>query len=390
VQNAQTFPPPLAALASGRTLIRGAAADVGSNKPDPAVEPQAFGGTIEMAKPTLVEFDLDRYLRNSKKVDLSAIAWEEVAEHPLSDGEVMCLHYMMDIEAHTVIYLRDLLATRVAADPQITAFLSCWVYEELWHGEAFSDFLRLDGIEDPVEPRLPNGSTPLPTRSNRWRELRVRMGVGNGLGIVPTMLGSMVARDFAAIHMMWGAVNELTTLTGYYALIRRSNHPVLHQLLRKVIQDERRHFAFYRAQAKARMGRSRAARQLVRWALEALWTPVGAGVKSEEEVDALALYLFGDSPDGREQIRGVDETIAAVPGLQGLTLLEDYLDAAERRAAERPGWAGFAAAPARRDGAPAPAHWRRPPDGRPDVMPATSPIEQREEALMEARLQRAR
>ena len=341
-----------------------------------------------MGKPTLVEFDLDRYLRNSKKVDLSGIRWEEVPDHRLSDGDVMCLHYMMDIEAHTVIYLRDLLATRVAADPQITAFLSCWVYEELWHGEAFSDFLRAYGIEEPIEPRLPDGRVPLPTRSNRWRELRVRIGVGNGLGIVPTMIGSMLARDFAALHMMWGAVNELTTLTGYYALIRRSNHPVLHRLLRKVIQDERRHFAFYRAQANARMERSRTARRLVRWALETLWTPVGAGVKSEEEVDALGLYLFGDSAEGREQIRGIDETIAAVPGLEGLTLLEDYLDTAERRVAERPGWAGVS--PARRPheghGVPPPAHWRASLEGRPDVMPATSEVERREEERMEERL----
>jgi len=28
-----------------------------------------------MSQPTIVEFDLDRYLRNSKKVDLSAIDW---------------------------------------------------------------------------------------------------------------------------------------------------------------------------------------------------------------------------------------------------------------------------------------------------------------------------
>ncbi len=220
-----------------------------------------------MSEPTIVEFDLDRYLRNSKKVDLGGIEWEEIPDHPLSDGDVMCLHYMMDIETHTVIYLRDLLATRVAADPQITAFLSCWVYEELWHGEAFSDFLRCYGIEVPAEPKLPDGSTPMPTRPNRWRDLRVRVGVGNGLGIVPTMLGSITTRDFAAIHMMWGAVNELTTLTAYHALIRRCAHPVLHQLLRKVIQDERRHFAFYRAQAKARLERSRTARRLVRWAL---------------------------------------------------------------------------------------------------------------------------
>ncbi|MCA1845408.1 MAG: ferritin-like domain-containing protein [Actinobacteria bacterium] len=281
-------------------------------------------------------------------------------DHPLSDGDVMCLHYMMDIETHTVIYLRDLLATRVAADPQITGFLSCWVYEELWHGEAFSDFLRSYGIEVPAEPKLPDGSTPMPTRPNRWRNLRVRIGVGNGLGIVPTMLGSMVARDFAAIHMMWGAVNELTTLTGYHALIRRSDHPELHKLLHRVIRDERRHFAFYRAQAKARMQRSRGTRKLVRWALEHLWSPVGAGVKTEEEVDALGIYLFGDGPEGRAQIREIDRTISELPGLEGLTILEDYLEDALARAAERPGWAGLTAVPVSaptNGAAPAPTHW---------------------------------
>jgi rubrerythrin len=339
-----------------------------------------------MSAKAVVDFDLDRYLRNSKKVDLSEIDWEEISKHELSDGEVMCLHYMMDIEAHTVIYLRDLLATRAAADPQITAFLSCWVYEELWHGEAFSDFLRAYGIEEPIEPRLPDGRVPLPTRANRWRRLRVKIGVGNAFGIVPTMLGSTFAPDFIAVHMMWGAVNELTTLTGYYALIRRSNHPVLHKLLRKVIQDERRHFAFYRAQAKARMERSARARKLVRWALSNLWTPVGAGVKTEEEVDALALYLFGDSPEGREQIRGIDQTIAEVPGLQGLTILEDYLDAAQRRVAERPGWAGITPVDRRQPDGRASSHWREAKEGRPDVMPATSEVERREEEKMGQRL----
>src|SRR5215211_5751827 len=154
-----------------------------------------------MAEPTIVEFDLDRYLRNSKKVDLSGIDWKAIPKSRLSDGDVMCIHYMMDIETHTVIYLRDLLATRVAADPQITEFLSCWVYEELWHGEAFSDFLRAYGIEEPIEPRLPDGSTPMPTRSNRLRRLRTEVGVGNGLSIVPTMIGSAMTRNFIAIHM---------------------------------------------------------------------------------------------------------------------------------------------------------------------------------------------
>jgi hypothetical protein len=292
-----------------------------------------------------VEFDVDRYLRNSKKVDLSGVDWDDVPNHPLSDGDVMCLQYMMDIETHTVIYLRDLLATRATQDPHVTAFLSCWVYEELWHGEAFSDFLRHYGIEQPAEPRLPDGSTPLPSRPNRVRRLREQLGIGHQLALLPTMLGSLVMRDFVALHMTWGAINELTTLTGYHALMRRSDHPVLHQMLEKVIQDERRHFAFYRAQAKVRLESRPAAGRLVRLALRAFWTPVGAGVKTEEEVDALALYLFGYDEQGREQLREIDRTIAALPGLAGLALLEDTLDGALARAAAQPGYAGTSSSP---------------------------------------------
>jgi hypothetical protein len=175
-------------------------------------------------------------------------------------------------------------------------------------------------------------------------------------------------RDFVALHMTWGAINELTTLTGYHMLMRRSDHPVLHQLLERVIQDERRHFAFYRAQAKARLTDSPRAGRLVRLALRAFWTPVGAGVKTDEEVDALTLYLFGDGPEGRAAIREIDRTIAALPGLGGLTLLEDVLDRALRRAARQPGYAGAGAglrhgALAAGDApvattAPAPTHWR--------------------------------
>jgi hypothetical protein len=306
--------------------------------------------------PTIIEFDIDRYLRNSKRLDLSGIEWDDVPNHPLSSGDIMCLHYMMDIETHTVIYLRDLLATRAASDPYVTGFLACWVYEELWHGEAFSDFLRAYGLEVPAEPKLPDGSTPMPTRPNRIKQFREQLGVGHKLSLLPTMLGSALTRHFVALHMTWGAINELTTLTGYYQLIRRSEHPVLHQMLRRIIQDERRHFAFYRAQAKARMTANPRAGKLVRLALKAFWTPVGAGAKSQEEVDALAIYLFGDSPEGRAAIREIDATISDLPGLGGLTLLEDALDQALERAGSTPGYAG--PVPSADSSAPEPAQVR--------------------------------
>jgi hypothetical protein len=112
-------------------------------------------------------------------------------------------------------------------------------------------------------------------------------------------------------------------------------------MLRRVIQDERRHFAFYRAQAKARLTRApRRTRKAVRWMLETLWTPVGAGAKSEEEVDSLVLYLFGDSDEGRQGVREVDAMVQELPGLEGLALGEDYLEGAIGRARSRPGWGG--------------------------------------------------
>ena len=311
-----------------------------------------------MASRRLIDFDIDKYVRNSKKLDLSFIDWDDIPRHELSDGDVMSMHYMMDIETHTVIYLRDLLATRAAKDPHVTAFLACWVYEELWHGEAFSDFLRSYGLEVPVEPRLPDGRTPLPTRPRRTAQIREQLGIGHRLAILPSMIGSALMPDFIALHMTWGAINELTTLTGYYQLIRRSSHPVLHQMLRRIIQDERRHFAFYRAQAKARLTDNPRGGRLVRWLLKALWTPVGAGVKSDEEVDTLALYLLADSPEGLEGARSIDRTIAEIPGLEGLTLIEDVVDRAVERRRRNPLWAIPPRVPQRTSPAPPrEPHW---------------------------------
>jgi rubrerythrin len=78
--------------------------------------------------------------------------------------------------------------------------------------------------------------------------------------------------------MAWGAANELTTLSAYHRLIAKTEHPQLVQMLQAIIKDERRHFAFYRAQARLRL-QTATARRITRWSMEHLWAPVGTGVR---------------------------------------------------------------------------------------------------------------
>lgn len=276
------------------------------------------------------EFDLDKYLRASKRVDLSTVEWERIRENPVTTAEARCLTYMMDIETHTVVFLRDLLATRASFDPEVTAFLSCWVYEELWHGEAFSRFLGEAGFR--VAPTFEDvsGDDPFPTRVDRNQWVRQKFGTKGYVSHIGTLLGSALFRDFVAVHMTWGAVNELGTLTGYHRIIATTEHPVLIQLLQAVIKDERRHFAFYRAQARMRLARSRQARTITRWALEHLWAPVGTGVRPQAETDFVIHHLFGDA-DGMVAVKEMEETLGELPGLEGSRFLTDALRGAAAR-----------------------------------------------------------
>ena len=276
------------------------------------------------------EFDLDKYLRASKKVDLGGIAWTRVKDHPLLVEEARCLAYMMDIETHTVIFLRDLLATKAAFEPDVTAFLSCWVYEELWHGEAFSRFLGEAGYALAPQRERVWADAPYPSRVGRNAWIRRQLGRRGYASHVATLAAAALIKEFVAVHMTWGAVNELSTLHGYHRLIARTEHPVLVDLLNRIIKDERRHYAFYRAQARMRLGRSARARTVTRWALEHLWAPVGTGVRPQQETDFVAVYLFGDE-DGRAAAAELDATIGDLPGLRGLRIYRNALTHAVRR-----------------------------------------------------------
>jgi hypothetical protein len=271
-----------------------------------------------------MSFSIERYKEESKKVDVTGVAWDEVTGHPLSKGDLFCLHYMMDIENHVPLYLSHLLVTRACMDPILTAFLACWNYEELWHGENLGRLLNLYGIEFDTQERIAN--------------VRANLGFQNSVSILSTMTGSWLLKDFSAVYLTIGAINELSTLTGYGALIRKSGHPVLKDLLGRIIKDERRHFAFYYNSAREWLSGNARAQKVDRWMLDRVWVPVGQGVKKQEEVDALALYLFDDE-QGEEELLELDAKIGKLPGLAGIKLMSKALYSARERARKDPRWA---------------------------------------------------
>jgi hypothetical protein len=177
--------------------------------------------------PAPATFDLDAWVSRAGALDLEAVPWEDVARYPLASDAVRALRYMQDIESHTIIYLRSLLATRAIDDPEVATFLACWLHEETFHGLALARFLEAAGYR--VDPR-PQG---------RSREPLLKR-----LESAATALLSRAWPDFCAVHMIWGAINELTTLTGYRRLADVAGHPVLSGLLRRITVDESRHFFF--------------------------------------------------------------------------------------------------------------------------------------------------
>lgn len=252
-------------------------------------------------------FDLDAYVARSGAVDLGTIDWDGVARYPLPAPAVRTLRYMQDIESHTVIYLRSLLATRAVDDPEVATFLACWLYEETFHGIALARFLEAAGHPVP-ERAQPRGQEP-------WIK-RIESAA--------TSMVSKAWADFCAVHMTWGAINELTTLTGYRRLAAVADHPVLSELLDRIVRDESRHFFFYYRQAEIRLARPMVQR-VTRLLVDRFWAPVGSGVQPREEMCFLGAYLFAGA-EGRAAARKVDDTIRRLPGFATVELLEAWMD----------------------------------------------------------------
>jgi hypothetical protein len=278
-----------------------------------------------------MSFDIVNYSATARRVADDDVDYSAFQRTPLPEAALRAVQYMSDVESHTICYLRDLLVTPSHQDPEITTFLTMWVYEEFWHGEVLDKVLAAHGR---------------PVGLDRIRRIRLAQGRGDPMSpIYQAVAANLVGDDFIAVHMTFGAINEWSTYAGYGRLLAQTDHPELTKLVGRIQRQETRHVAFYASQARERLQRSRAARLLTRLVLRMAWTPVGSGIMPVAETEFLLRYLMGGA-DGVRMIRQIDERIDRLPGLAKMHLVS--------RAAARygvgPNAASRATGPAQRTG----------------------------------------
>ena len=159
-----------------------------------------------------LQFDVERYVRLSKKVDISDLDLSQAGRYPISDEEIRALTYMTDIESHTIVYLRAILNTCAVEDPQTTAFLSCWAYEEFFHGHTLRQFLNAVGV---------------PISATRIAEVQKATSFLEWLKELGSSILCRFSTHFHAAYLTYGAISELSTLEGYGVLARKTQNPVL-------------------------------------------------------------------------------------------------------------------------------------------------------------------
>jgi hypothetical protein len=257
-----------------------------------------------------VPFDLATYERHVARVDVDDLEIEAAfRQEPLPLPALRCVRYMHDVEHHTSCYLRNLLNTKAHHDPEISAFLTMWAFEEHWHGHALA---RVLAAHDE------------PAGTDRVALMRQRLGWRLTGSPLLWLAFSASTRDFLAVHMTFGVVNEWTTQAGYARLGAVAGHDTLRELLRRIMKQEGRHIDFYRSRAVAELDGSRSAQRTTRLLLRTAWDPVGSKVMPAVETAHLVRTLFG-GPDGREVTDRVDRRIDALPGLDGLGLMNRTL-----------------------------------------------------------------
>lgn len=238
---------------------------------------------------------------------LSGIPWADVRQYSFPERLVPVLYYMRDVESLTDMYYRELRRTPTGRDPHISKFMERWGEEELVHGKLLDRFLNELGYETDAE----------------WQD-SVRVSVGRfykAHTYAITTLTNLIGKQFTGTHMMFGAINELTTGQGYRRLMAKADHPVLTPILRAILREESLHTNFYSSVARLELRDSPVSRKLARFVIDHFWEPVGGSALGQDRSNYTIAQLFGDDEGRRAIDSTVTQRVRNFPGFSGITAI---------------------------------------------------------------------
>lgn len=248
--------------------------------------------------------DIAQHIAVSHKVHIEDLDWATAKKVGLTPTEVAMLANFADVESQTVYYFLEVARLKVA-DPELLTFTTMWNYEEYFHSYAITRLLDECGVAVATAPE---------------RAQSVRAGARLKARIEDTIQGliAKAAPDaFLALWMFWGAIQECLTAQAYEELAATTRNPVLAELCRRIAKQERRHFAYYFGNAKKRLAGRPRTQAFVKMIAQRFYTPVGSGVKTEQESARMLAQLF---PQERvfEVMSYIERKMALLPGMAGL------------------------------------------------------------------------
>ncbi len=242
---------------------------------------------------------------------LETIPWDKVKETPLAPELAPVLRYMRDIETFTTMYADELRRTPTGKDPVVKRFMERWETEETLHGELLNRFLNEAGFVTPSDWKDQSFAAISPEYRRSAK--------------LTTSITNLVGKNFSAVHMTWGAIQELSTLSGYERLWHLAEHPVLEKILRAIVREEARHALFYWSLARIRLAESKWRQELAKFLVNHFWTPVGQGAKPKADTDYVIKTVF----QGKEGLALMDsrvtKRIQQLPGFDHFTKLTERI-----------------------------------------------------------------
>lgn len=238
-------------------------------------------------------FDVADYTQKDRgriAVDTDAVEVEGVVARDLA--------FLWRLEASALAEARAVLASWTANEARITAFITSWGFERYWMARALREVLEAAGA--------PLGSARGLSPVGRLYDVYVE----RVLPIVAPVVGGVVKEPVTAGHVARLAVQE-----GALHAAQRAMLPRLTGESRRVVAEvaERREtfLEFFRAEAAARILRSRAEATSARLHLRRPWAPLRVvGVPDAEETEALA-SIFARESD-RQALAASDAAVGSL------------------------------------------------------------------------------